>query len=225
MKSFLANLTMMLPLCLFASKSPPSEAVVSKPESVAYNHRVVIFHPNHHGYEYLPESGLYVGFDVYSSDVYSTTNSYDSFVFSDLRIGMSCQAGQDSTVRPFVGVSIQRNMRESQKWLWNSKAKNFLAFANLDEPIAGYGLLGVTSETSLNEFVSVGVTTKFLAGTQIAHLGESERTFLWGVDMSLPVTVRLGSASHWELKLDPFAVVLNDGSRYVGHRSALAYRF
>jgi hypothetical protein len=101
----------------------------------------------------------------------------------------------------------------------------------IKHPSFAYGFLGVMMEHEFNSRLALGLNVKALVGGVVGKCDRQQREYFgvknvyFGGDVSLPFTIRMGASRNWDLRLEPFAVVTNHGDRYIGHRSAIAYRF
>ena len=198
-------LKMVMPLLALASSLVASESAGERPVQ-SYNSRVSI-HPTHYSYEYLASDELYFAFDAHKACSYSQNDLPVAHIIGDLRLGRNTQLGTDTAVRPFIGVTAIRSL-------------SFLM-----DPTKMYGMVGFSVEQTFADLLTVGVTAKGLLGGIVGKNYSQERKLYYGVDVSVPLTVRFGRTSHWEMRLEPFVLALNDGEYYLGHRSGLAYRF
>lgn len=195
---------MALPLVAFAASLAATQPKVEAPAQ--FNHRVSV-HPTHYSYEYLAPDEVYFSFDANKNQSYTKDDVMVSHIVGDFRVGRNLEFSPDTVVRPFVGVSASRNI------------------SYLMDPVKMFGVVGFGLEKTVADIFTVGLTTKGLFGGIVGKTYGHDRKWCFGVDMSLPITVKFGRTSHWEMRLEPFAVVLNDGNQYLGHRSGLAYRF
>lgn len=214
---------MMVPIVAFAGTLCAAEVVWPPSPMLHYDHRMVVFHPLHQAYEYIPLNDFYVGANLQTDPVYRSDGNHVLHGFTEVRFGRSLCLGNGNLVRVALGIGCMKDQRIISYKKWHSG--DFISLSERGEPSIAYGLVGVMFEHQLTPTVVVGFNTKILGGGVAGNHYWSTQDFHFGADVAVPVTFAFGNFRNWELKLEPFGLVMNNGNKYIGHRSALAYRF
>lgn len=225
-------LKVILPLLACAGALVAAEVKEEKAVSPQYNHRMTVFTPAHIGYEYMPNDDFYFGVDAAVHDTYNIEKRNTAMPAElQIRMGRSYFFGGKDHVRPIMGGAITREMTVRKFHGYSYEFDQWVVLDELQPPAIAYGFLGVMLEREFNDRVALGLNVKGLVGGVVGKCNVNQRRIFgvkdvyYGADVSLPFTIRLGQDRHWDIRIEPFALVLNDGNRYLGHRSAVAYRF
>jgi hypothetical protein len=193
---------------------------------------MVVFNTGHIGYEFMPNNDLYIGVDTLVTEMYNTTTKRSAVPASlEVRFGRSYFLDGQHHIRPILGGGIARDLKVVDFLDYSNEFHQWVKLDELKHPTLAYGFLGVMLEHEFNSRLALGLNVKALIGGVVGKCDRQQREYFnvksiyYAGDISLPFTIRMGSARNWDLRLEPFALVMNDGNRYIGHRSAIAYRF
>lgn len=227
---FLKALVPFMSLTTFLVAAEGSEAF--KPACPQYDHRMTVFHPAHIGYEYLPNDDLYLGVEVVGTEVYNVKTKGSAIpAFLEVRGGRSYFYNGQDHIRPFIGGMLGKDLKTRKVTQYAREFGQFVDLCEIECPLLAFGFVGCTVEREFNSRLSLGLTAKAMIGGPVQKSSKYQeytyglRDILYGADLSMPFTIRLGEARNWDIRLEPFAVVMNGNVRYLGHRSAIAYRF
>lgn len=222
----------LLPLLAFGGALCAAEQKAPEPFMPQHSHRMTVFSPSHLSYEYLPNDDIYIGVDAEANHSYNVKTKHSAIpAHLELTLGRSYFYNYDTHFRPLLGGGIMRDLRTFEVTEWSFEHGQFVTLDELKSIGIGYGLIGATVDHEFNSRLALGLTVKAIVGGPIGHMNPNERSVFgsksvyYGGDFSLPLMLRLGAQRNWEIRLEPYALVLNDGNRYIGHRSGVAYRF
>lgn len=208
------------------------KAELQKPEMPQHSHRMTVFSPNHLSYEYMANDDLYFKVDGEIDTAYDTAKDTQVHpAHFELKFGRTYFLNDQDHVRPVLGGGIYRDLRAFEVVEYSREFGKWLTVDELQNVAIGYGLIGVDVDHEFNSRLALGLSIKGIIGGPIGTLSRAEQNIFpaksvyFGGDFSLPFMIRLGSTRNWELRLEPYALVINDGTRYIGHRSGVAYRF
>lgn len=197
-----------------------------------YNHRMTVFDPIQLEYEYMPNDDFYFAIDAEITHAYSFRNKqWQNPSHIEARFGRTYFYNNQTHVRPMLGAGAYRDLKVEKQHVYCGSLQQFVHVDDLKRPVIGYGFVGVGVDHEFNDRFAVGVDVKALIGSTISKQNQMEKavfgdkSLYLGADVSVPMMVRFGALRNWELRIEPYSLVWNDGNKYVGSRSGLAYRF
>lgn len=221
-----------LPLLAFGGTLLADEQKAPEPLMPQHNHRMTVFSMSHLSYEYLPNDDIYIGVDAEANHSYNIKTKRSAVpAHFELMLGRSYFYNYNTHFRPIVGGGVMRDLRTFEARAWSREYGQFVTLDEFKSVAIGYGLIGAAVDHEFNSRLAIGLTVKGIVGGPIGHMNRNEKNIFgeksvyYGIDASLPLMLRLGAQRNWEIRLEPYALVLNDGNQYIGHRSGVAYRF
>jgi hypothetical protein len=186
-----------------------------EPPFIQYHNRIVVFAPNHQGYERIKPNAFYVGVEGFFVPVLNREDG-NFLLDAELRMGYNFFFKQRHHFTPFAGVGFVQDFIRYRHNHFEHK------------PGIMYGTTGFLYTYETSDVTNVGINAKFIVGDPL-----SEKHFDWGTpvigaDIALPVTFRFGRGRHWDYRLEPFYMYLhgsNETQDYLGFRSTVGYRF
>lgn len=215
---FLKAILPVLAMAASLSATPEKDVRSMAPQ---YNHRMAVFHPAHVSYEYSKPADFYVHAKLYAACAKKAEQTVN-LVSGEAMVGWNLDVASGTFVRPVVGVTWVREYSDTYATDFGTY-RYYHAVRTMPDLL--HGAVGVMAEHAFNDIFSVGASAKLLLGGPVGKKLSMDRDFIYGGEFALPVTIRFGATSHWDLRLEPFFVVRNDTVKYLSHRSAIAYRF
>lgn len=202
-------------------------AAEKKEEDLApkYKNRIAVLQSSL-SYDRTAEDEIHYGFDSYVAKAWRDINDTTVIGVIEGRIGYTMSSDARMRVTPVVGVSVFKDLEEHKFYTsFNEKNMTNTSSSRVVNPYRVHAMIGVMGEYDVAKSVSVGFNLKGLVGkiTGAAEAGYKELSY--GMHGALPITFRFGADQHWDLRMEPFALLLRDTARYLGARAAVGYRF
>lgn len=184
------------------------------------------------GYDFLRPHSLYAGFNalyalgrMHIKAHHNKVNIYKdhtrgAFANGELRLGYNFNGEEPVYLTPFVGLGFYhtrptRSIHYIQNWL--------------------YGAVGMKLEFEVNPTFNMGLNLKGMRALYLEqrikkhkHVASSHRSSnALGYEVSLPLTVRMGQANDWDLRIEPYYLKLNsyNNANVVGGQLTFSMRY
>lgn len=212
------------PIFLFADGEVPETPKAATP-FIEYHNRMAVFGPLHQVYERIKTDALYVGVEAWLFLVSSSQQSTALFE-GEVRFGYNFFYKGRHHLTPLAGVGV---IKDTQTFHYTStffKGHEHKHHSQL--PAVVYGTLGLLYDYEFNSVVNLGFNLKGLVGGGVGgtHIGWGSPVV--GFDASIPLTFRFGHKRHWDIRIEPFDILLHSTNatiNYFGGRSTIGYRF
>jgi hypothetical protein len=217
---------LMLPLVMATSSVFATTEKADTSSAPKYSNRVVALQPAL-SYERLGEDSVYFGVESFAAPVWTGTNARTRIGVIEARAGYTFAIDSRSRVTPIVGVSMFRDLHCWKVWQpfdWDCEGTGY-SEVTCKYPYIFHGNLGFMAEYDLGKIFSLGLTAKGMMGKVWGSDQTNIKDLSYGLNVSLPLTVRFGKEYNWDLRIEPLAYLLKDYSNFVGGKSTLAYRF
>lgn len=199
-----------------------------KAEEVApkYKNRLSVS-PNSVSYERTAEDSLFFGFEYSRAPAFREKNIDVDVTTTSLKIGQSFSIDPRSRITPALGASM---FRDEGTAIVYHQVKDEMGHTTTREfwvknPFMFHGTFGLNAEYDLVKSVTLGLNVHGMCGGVWGGKIDKMGDMSWGMNASLPITFRMGTDAHWDVRMEPFALLLKDYANYVGGKAALGYRF
>ncbi len=215
---------LLAPICLFADGEIPETQKAVTP-FIEYHNRMAVFGPFHQVYERIKTDALYVGVEGWLLPVKSSQRS-DELFDAELRFGYNLFYKGRHHLTPLAGVGV---VKGTKRFHYNStlfeghEHKHHGAI-----PAVVYGALGFLYDYEFNSVFNLGFNLKGLVGGAVDKKHINWGSTVVGFDASVPITFRFGHKRHWDIRIEPFDMLLHGTNvtiNYFGFRSTIGYRF
>lgn len=183
--------------------------------------------PNSIGYERTAEDSLFVSFEHSVSPAFLAKNVDTDVSTTAFKIGQNFAVDARSRVIPSIGVSMFKDMGTATLYaeVRGEKGVSIQREIEVKNAFIFHGTLGLHAEYDLFKSTTVGLGLHGMMGQAWGSELHGFKHMSYGFNASLPVTFRLGTDAHWDVRMEPFAYLLKDYANYVGGKATLGYRF
>lgn len=192
------------------------------PRAIHYRNRMMVFIPWHQCYERIEINALYGAAEIYALPVAAWPNKHhhhrhNVLVNAEVRFGYNYFFNGRDHITPFAGIGfVEHNFRYH-----HHDSRHHL-------PGVAYGTLGFRYYHDFNSVFSLGCNGKHMFGGPVKQKHHGWGSPVIGLDLSMTATFRFGYWRHWDIRLEPFYMVLygsGETQNFLGGRSNVGYRF
>lgn len=205
------------------------------PEFIQYNNRMMVFTPWHQGYERIENDAFYFGLEGYVTPVvawphhhHHHRHRWNALFNAEMRFGYNCFYNGRDHLTPFIGAGYVEQYFRRHHHHHHDHHHNDHHHSRHHRPGVAYGTLGFLYTHEFNTIFNLGFNAKFILGGPVDHKHPKWGSPVVGADVSMPWTFRFGPDRHWDVRLEPFYMVLHgpkETQNYFGGRSNVGYRF
>jgi hypothetical protein len=206
-------------LSLLASCSILAQESQAQSKAPYYSNRLNLFE----GYERLKPDDVYGAIIAWASPNFIKDKDH-LIVNAEFRVGYNFLCSDQNTlVSLFVGAGYLDNFRKAHE-----HNRHYLRKIQEHSLRLAYGSYGVLVDHQFTPLFSMGLNVKGILGKGEIGSRYHNNAFTAGGDFGLPITFRFAPTRAWDLRFEPFYMVLNskqDTTNYLGLRLFIGYRF